>query len=173
MSRQSGRIFRQTNNTDETGVHHYNPETKVQSKQWKHYDSPSPKKARVQPSACKIMLTVFWDQRGEVTMDFLAKGSTITGTYFVSLLKKLQNAIKTERRGMLTKGFRLLQHNAPVHNSFVVQTEARSCGYEVIPHPPYSPDLAPSDLHLFPSMKSFLKGTRFSSDESMASGTTY
>jgi histone-lysine N-methyltransferase SETMAR len=36
---------------DETWVHHYDPETKAQSKQWKHHDSPPPKKARVQPSA--------------------------------------------------------------------------------------------------------------------------
>ena len=32
---------------DETWVHHYDPETKAQSKQWKHFDSPPPRKARV------------------------------------------------------------------------------------------------------------------------------
>ena len=115
------------------------------------------------------MLTVFWDQRGAVMMDFLAKGTTISGTYYASLLKKLRKSIKTERRGMLTRGVRLLQDNAPVHNSHVAQTEARSCGYEILPHPPYSPDLAPSDFHLFPSMKSFLKGKRFTNDESLIS----
>ena len=154
---------------DETWVHHYDPETKAQSKQWKHFDSPPPKKARVQPSAGKVMLTVFWDQRGVVMMDFLAKGTTITGTYYASLLKKLRKSIKTERRGMLTRGVRLLQDNAPVHNLHVAQTEARSCGYEILAHPPYSPDLAPSDFHLFPSMKSFLKGKRFKNDESLIS----
>ncbi|KAK8398157.1 hypothetical protein O3P69_003826 [Scylla paramamosain] len=86
--------------------------TKAQSKQWKHYDSPPPKKACVQPSAGKVMLTIFWDQRGVVMMDFLAKGITINGTYYASLLQKLREAIKTERRGMLTKGVRLLQDNA-------------------------------------------------------------
>lgn len=40
---------------DETWVHHYDPETKVQSKQWKHSHSPPPKKARVQPSAGKVL----------------------------------------------------------------------------------------------------------------------
>ena len=154
---------------DETWVHHYDPETKAQSKQWKHFDSPPPKKARVQPSAGKVMLTVFWDQRGVVMMDFLAKGTTINGAYYASLLQKLRVAIKTERRGMLTKGVRLLQDNAPVHNSRVAQTEALSCGYEILPHPPYSPDLAPSDFHLFPTMKSFLKGKHFSGDEELIS----
>jgi histone-lysine N-methyltransferase SETMAR len=32
----------------------------------------------------------------------------------------------------------------------------------VLPHPPYSPDLAPSDFHLFPKLKEHLKGQRFS-----------
>ena len=115
------------------------------------------------------MLTVFWDQHGVVMMDFLAKGTTITGAYYASLLRKLRDAIKLKRRGMLTKGVRLLQDNAPVHNSHVAQTEARSCGYEILPHPPYSPDLAPSDFHLFPTMKSFLKGKRFTVDETLIS----
>ncbi len=80
------------------------------------------------------MLTVFWDQCGVVMMDFLAKGTTITGTYYASLLQKLREAIKTERRGMLTKGIHLLQDNAPVHNTHVAQMNAWSCGYEILPH---------------------------------------
>ncbi|CAI5761921.1 Hypothetical predicted protein [Podarcis lilfordi] len=111
------------------------------------------------------MLTVFWDQRGVVMMDFLAKGTTITGTYCTKLLLKLRKAIKTERHGMLTKDVRLLRDNTPVHNSHVAQTEAWSYGYEILPHPPYSPDLAPSDFHLFPTMKLFLKGKLFPDDE--------
>jgi histone-lysine N-methyltransferase SETMAR len=34
--------------------------------------------------------------------------------------------------------------------------------YEVLEHPPYSPDLAPSDFCLFPKLKLFLTGQRFS-----------
>jgi hypothetical protein len=32
-----------------------------------------------------------------------------------------------------------------------------------LPHPPYSPDLAPADFFLFPKMKMQLKGRRFHS----------
>jgi hypothetical protein len=35
----------------------------------------------------------------------------------------------------------------------------------VIPHPPYSPDLAPCDFFLFPKMKLKLKGRRFDTIE--------
>ena len=60
---------------DETWVHHYNTKTKAEFKQWKNFDSSPPKKARVQPSAGKVMLTLFWDQRGVVMLDYLAKGT--------------------------------------------------------------------------------------------------
>ena len=87
--------------------------------------------------------------------DFLANGTTITGAYYASLLRKLREAIKIKRRGMISKGILLLQDNAPVHNSHVARSEARACGYEILSHPPYSPDIAPSDFHLFPAMNCF------------------
>ncbi len=34
----------------------------------------------------------------------------------------------------------------------------------VVPHPPYSPDLAPYDFWLFPAVKRDLKGTKFEMD---------
>jgi len=49
---------------DETWVHHWDPETKMESMQWKHKGSPTPKKFRTQPSAGKIMATIFWDCEG-------------------------------------------------------------------------------------------------------------
>ena len=162
-------FFKRLITQDETWVHHYDPETKAQSMQWKHLDSPPPKKARVQPSAGKVMLTVFWDQDGIVMTDFLEKGTTITGAHYASLLMKLREAIKIKRRGKISKGILLLQDNAPVHNSHVTRSEARACGYEILPHPPYFPDLAPSDFHLFPAMKLFLKGKRFPDDAALIS----
>ena len=38
-------------------------------------------------------------------------------------------------------------------------------GYELIPHPAYSPDLAPSDFFLFPNLKKDIHGLYFQSDE--------
>ncbi|XP_076466222.1 uncharacterized protein LOC143297688 [Babylonia areolata] len=88
---------------DETWYYHYDLETKAWLKQWKHFELLPPKEASVQLSVGKVMLTVFGDQCGVVMMDFLAKGTTVMGTYYASLLQKLREAIKTARRGMLTK----------------------------------------------------------------------
>ena len=53
--------------------------------------------------------------------------------------------------------------NAPAHSARVTKDLLREFRWEVIPHPPYSPDLAPSDFFLFPKLKESLKGTRFHS----------
>ena len=83
---------------DETWVHYYEPENKAQSRQWVGPGSPRPKKFKTQPSAGKVMATVFWDAKG-VMLDFLPKRSTITGVYYANLLDQLRTAIREKRRG--------------------------------------------------------------------------
>ena len=51
---------------DETWVHYYEPENKAQSRQWVGPGSPRPKKFKTQPSAGKVMATVFWDAKGVI-----------------------------------------------------------------------------------------------------------
>ena len=52
---------------DETWVHYHQPETKKKaSKERRHTSSPKPKKIRTQPFGGKVMLTVFWDERGVI-----------------------------------------------------------------------------------------------------------
>jgi len=47
-------------------------------------------------------------------------------------------------------------------------------GFQCLDHPPYSPDLAPSDYHLFPGLKKQLTGRHFSSDtEVIAAAETW
>ena len=59
-----------------------------------------------------------------------------------------------------------LHDNAPPHRSKLVQEFFAKTRTNVLPHPPYSLDLAPCDFYLFPSMKKYLQGRRFvSSDE--------
>jgi histone-lysine N-methyltransferase SETMAR len=42
-------------------------------------------------------------------------------------------------------------------------------GFEEINHPPYSPNLAPSDFYLFKDLKKVLRGRRFSGEDEMKS----
>ena len=96
--------------------------------------------------------------------DYLSKGSTVTDTYYVHELRKLREALKSKRRGKLRRGVLLLHDNAPAHTSAVATSAAAECGHELLPHPPYWPDLAVSDFCLFPLLNEYLSGTHFSSD---------
>ena len=67
---------------DGTWVHYYEPENKAQ---WLGPGYPRPKKFKMQPSAGKVMATVFWDAKGVIMLDFLPKRSTITGVYYANV----------------------------------------------------------------------------------------
>jgi histone-lysine N-methyltransferase SETMAR len=49
--------------------------------------------------------------------------------------------------------------------SVLAMGKLRYLHYELLEHPPYSPDLAPSDFCLFPNLKLFYAGQRFSSNQ--------
>ena len=72
----------------------------------------------------------------------------------------------------LSAGVLFLHDNAPVHMSAKSQAAIQQCGFQQLNHPPYSPDLAPSDYFLFRVMKKFLRGKRFSSDEEVKEAVT-
>jgi transposase len=59
----------------------------------------------------------------------------------------------------------LHQDKAPAHNALYVKQFLANKNITVLEHPPYSPDLAPSDFYLFPKIKSVLIGTHFVSVE--------
>jgi len=150
---------------DETWIHHWDPETKQESMQWKHKGSPPPKKFRTQPSAGKVMATIFWDGDGIILIDYLESQKTITGEYYAHVLANLREALLEKRRGKLRNGVLLLHDNAPVHKSLKAAAAVRECGFQELSHPPYSPDLAPSDFYLFRLLKKNLRGRRFADNE--------
>lgn len=149
---------------DETWVHHFDPETKRQSMEWHHRGSPPPRKFRVQRAAGKIMATVFWDAEGILMIDYLQRGHTITGSYYAGLIPKLRESIDRKRPGKLAHKILFHQDNAPVHKSCIVMAAIQNAGFEILEHPPYSPDLAPSDYHLFPKLKENLRGKKYGDD---------
>ena len=156
---------------DETWLHHYDPQTKQQSMEWRHSGSPRPKKFRAQKSAGKVLASVFWDKDGVLLIKYLPKGRTINAEYYMSLLDELREALKQKRRGKLSRGVLFLQDNAPAHTAHETLRKIRDFGFELVDHPPYSPDLAPSDYHLFPQLKKHLKGTKFHSDSEVIAAT--
>ena len=149
---------------NETWLYHYDSETKQQSMEWRHSDSTRPKKFRMQKSAGKILASIFFGSRWHPPIDYLPKGQTINAEYYSSLPVQLKDILKEKRCGKVTKGALFLHNNTPAHRALATQKKLAYLGFQCLDHPPYSPDLAPSDYHLFPGLKKQLKGRHFSSD---------
>ena len=130
---------------DETWVYQYDPEIKQQSKQWLPHGSSGPIKFKSERSVKKVVATVFWDSEGVVLVDFLEGKKTVTGAYYVEVLRKLRAKLAENRPGKLHHGIIFHHDNAPVHSSRIVKDVLREFRWELLPHPPYNPDLSPSD----------------------------
>jgi len=84
---------------DKTWAQHFNPETKLQSKAWKHTISPPTVNFHKIASGGKVVASVFWDSESVLMIEYLEKGNTVTGSCCVELNRKLHTAVKEKRRG--------------------------------------------------------------------------
>ena len=124
------------------------------------------KKFRTQPSAGKVMLTLFWDKRGVILEQYMPRWNTVTSTTYADLLKNhLHPAIKSKRCERLSTGILLQHDNARSHTARSTCSNNPRLSFECLPHSPYSPDLAPSEFHVFGPLKEAMGGMSFRSDE--------
>ena len=158
---------------DETWVFQYDPETKRQSLQWKTAGSPRPKKARMSRSRVKVMLIVFFDNKGLVHHEFVPQGQTVNQHFYKEVLSRLIARIRRSMRDLWENNRWILHHdNAPAHNALSIRQFLAEKQITTLEHPPYSPDLAPCDFWLFPKVKSVLKGSHFEGVEDIQEHVT-
>jgi transposase len=74
---------------------------------------------------------------------------------------------------MFVAGVLILQDNARPHASGAVSEILEKYGWQVFPHPPYSPDMSRPDFYLFPKLKKPLRGKRFRSIEEVSNKVTW
>jgi len=155
---------------DKTWVQFVNAETNEQSKQWIHTHSPNKPKKFKETLEQKMMATEFWDRKGLLLTEFMAPGTTITSEVHCEMLNKLWRSIQIKQRRMLTKGIVLLHDSARPHTAVGTNALIKLFKWEISDHPPYSPDLPPSDYHLFTKMKFWLATHRFHNNEELMDG---
>jgi histone-lysine N-methyltransferase SETMAR len=108
------------------------------------------------------MMISFFDAEGLVHHEFLPQLQTMNQTVYITVLQRLRDAVRQKRPHKWSSGTWLLHHdNTPCHAALSVREFLAKHSIPVVPHPPYSPDLAPCDFFLFPRLKSTLKGKRF------------
>ncbi|UYV70801.1 hypothetical protein LAZ67_8000674 [Cordylochernes scorpioides] len=151
---------------DETWVYGYNPETKRQYAEWRGQGEPRPKKSRILKSRNKVLLVAFLDNKGIVHHEYLPAGQTVIKEMYLSILRRLREAIRKKRPEKWINGDWILHHdNARPHTAHLVTSFLAKNGTEILPQPPYSPDIAPNDFFLFPKLKAVLKGRHFDTRE--------
>ena len=116
----------------------------------------------------KMMITVIWGVYGTYIIDDLPEGEHYTSTYFVEhILKPLEEQKGKIWRTRSKPKIWLHLDNCRVHNSQYTQKEMEKSRFERTPHPPYSPDIAPSDFFLFGYVKRKLIGHSFQTREAL------
>lgn len=146
---------------------------------WIYFENPKRKKSWLSPGQAaaptprpnrfgkKTMLCVWWDQVGVVYYELLKSGETVnTDRYRQQIINLNQALIEKRPEWARRHGKVILQHdNAPAHCAKPVKDCLKTLGWDILPHPPYSPDLAPSDYHLFASMGHSLADQHFANFE--------
>ena len=115
---------------------------------------PSPKAG---PYQKKIMLCVRWNESGIIHHEFLQPNQTVTAAVYAEQLLRLNSELMNKRPALVHRK-KLFFHrvNARHHTAKLVTENMKEFNWELMPHPTYSPDLAPSDYDLFRGLGSFL-----------------
>jgi len=92
-------------------------------------------------------------------IEFLETGNTVNSARYIETIKNLRRRVCRVRGS--TSRILLVRDNARPHTARAMIEALETLKSEVLSHPPYSPELAPSDFHFFPHLKRDLKGTHF------------
>lgn len=146
---------------DETYCHFEEPGHRLQRTTWVHKGDPPSTCTRQSTFTPKALYTIFFSSEGLLVKLLAPPNSTVSGTYYSqTVLPELLSAFQKHHPN---HHLHLHHDNAPAHRCGIVLDYIHENNIEIIPHPPYSPDLAPADFWLFPLLKSQLSSHTFSS----------
>jgi histone-lysine N-methyltransferase SETMAR len=106
------------------------------------------------------MLCIWWDMEGTIHYELLERNLTVTAERYCQQLRRLEEAIQ-QKRPSRQHGVILQHANAQPHTANMTKAAIQELDWEILSHPPYSPDLAPSDYHLFCSLSLQQSGWSF------------
>ena len=109
------------------------------------------------------------DISGIVHYELLPTGQTVKQVYYLEVLKWLREKDGNDPNFLAKNSWILHHDNAPAHTALSVREFLVTKQISVLEHPAYSPDLAPTDVFLFPKIKEKLKGRHI---DDMRSNTT-
>ncbi|KAI6656185.1 Transposase [Oopsacas minuta] len=147
---------------DETWIQFKPPIRKQDGRVWL-------KKGEVPPAVCvsdfrapKVLYCIFFDGLGPVAQIPVPKGQTLPGQFYADVvLPEVEKHYLKRRPKTGTRGLKILHDDARPHKSLAVRQKIKDMGMHEVPHPPYSPDIAPCDFWLFRKLKDNVSGCEF------------
>lgn len=149
---------------EETWVHYLTQVSKQIAATSEHASSSSPKKCTPASLPKKILVTVFWDYHGVLYVHFFSQENILYIGHYRILFRQLKQAIHERRPKLQDREVIFLYDSIKTHINNRMQELLQQHKWKFIQHPPHSPDLSPSDFHLFGPMKKQLAGKRYNTD---------
>jgi len=106
----------------------------------------------------------FFSSHAIVHKEFVPPGQTVNHAFYKDNLERLRKLVQQVWRD-IADDWLLHHHNAPSHSALSIWEFLIKENIPLLPHPPYSPDLALCNFYLFPSLTSKLKGHHFGTVE--------
>jgi histone-lysine N-methyltransferase SETMAR len=105
---------------------------------------------------------------GKDYYELLGPNKTINSEVYCQQLDRANEFLKEKRQHLVNRKVVVFHQDralARPHVSEKTQQKIKKLNWEILDHPPYSPDLAPSDYHLFRSLQNHLNNKKFESFE--------
>uniref|UniRef100_A0A5S6QEK5 Histone-lysine N-methyltransferase SETMAR n=1 Tax=Trichuris muris TaxID=70415 RepID=A0A5S6QEK5_TRIMR len=114
----------------------------------------------------KVNLQNTFPNQKSTKRSLLKPGQTVTAETYCAELEKMHEKLQRSRPALANrKGPILLHDNARPPISQMTIQKLHHLGYETLSHPPYSPDLSPTDYHIFKHLDHFLQGKQFKNEK--------
>lgn len=137
----------------------------TRKRQWIDVDEKPQPEPKPDLHEKKVMLSVWWSVHGIEWFELLPDNVTVTSSLYTAQLDRLSTALR-QRRPQQEKVY-FLHDNARPHVAKLTRQKLMELEWEQLPHPPYSPDLAPSDYWLFRSLANYIKGKKYDDRKSL------
>jgi len=119
---------------------------------------------RTQLTTKKALLSVWWNSTGVIHWELLPSGHTVNAVVYCQQLDRVAEKLKGKQDLVY-----FLHDNARPHVATMTRDKLLELKWKTLPHPPYSPDLAPTDYHLFRSLTAHLSGKTFNDNNELES----
>ena len=130
-----------------------------QKRSWGKRNEPPPTTPKSGLHPKKVLLCIWWDWKGVLYYELLLENQTINSNKYCSQLDQLKAAFDEKRPELVNrKHISFHQDNARPRVCLMTRQKLLQLGWEVLIHLLYSPDIAPSDFHLFRSLQNSLNG---------------